>query len=419
MYEGATKRASTWTVAAEIASSDRPSPSSRPRLGVLDFNPIQYHTPLYQLITRRARVELDVLFLTDDGHRPFVDPGFGVPVTWDIDLLSGYERQFMTTSGMHPATLHRMARLARWVADHDAVVVHGYSHPWMLTAVLLCRMRRVPYLLRGDSVPQGKATGLRRHLRNALARAVVSASGAGLAIGRLNEDFYRHYGARRVIWAPYSVDDERFAGPPRTSRSELLSRWDLDDHKPVILFCGKLHPWKRPLDLCAAVKALAHDVNVLFVGDGVLADEVRASLPPGNGAITGFVHQSELPAYYHAADIIVLPSEVENWGLVINEAMAAGVLPVVSDHVGAAPDLVVGVGEVYPCGDTARLADALGRALAVADNPETRNRVRQHVARYCLSRTATGFEEAAFAVSDGLCDLTRERLHGIINRRKS
>jgi glycosyltransferase involved in cell wall biosynthesis len=389
-------------MAAEVASGDRPAPGSRPRLGVLDFNPIQYRTPLYQLIARRARVELDVLFLTDDGHHPVLDPGFGVPVTWDIDLLSGYEHQFLTMSGKDPSAPSRVARLARWVSVHDVVVVHGYSNPWMLLAALLCRTRRVPYLLRAESAPQGQAVGLHRHLRNAVARSVVSASAAGLAIGKLNEEFYRHYGASRIIWAPYSVDDERFAGPPPTSRSELLSRWNLDSQKPVILFCGKLSPRKRPLDLCAAVKALARDVNVLFVGDGVLVDEVRAWLPPGTGEITGFVHQSELPAYYHAADIIVLPSEWEPWGLVVNEAMAAGVLPVVSDHVGAAPDLVLGVGEVYPCGDTARLADALGRALVLANNPKTRDRVRQHAAKYCLSRTATGFEEAVFAVSDDL-----------------
>jgi glycosyltransferase involved in cell wall biosynthesis len=404
MSGGAATLANAWAVAAEVASAAGCGPSSRPRLGVVDFNPIQYHTPLYQLIARRANVELDVLFLTDNGHRPVVDPGFGVPFTWDIDLLSGYEHQFLTMSDRRFSALSRAARLARWIADHDAVVVHGYSHAWMLLAALLCRTRRVPYLLRGDSIPQGKATGLRRHLRNAVARTVVSASAAGLAIGRLNEEFYRHYGAPRIIWAPYSVDDERFAGVPPTSRSELMSRWNLDANKPVILFCGKLHPWKRPLDLCAAVKMLARDVNVLFVGDGILANEVRACLSPGTGAITGFVNQSELPAYYHAADIVVLPSEVENWGLVINEAMAAGVLPVVSDHVGAAPDLVVGVGEVYPCGDTARLAAALDRAILLANNPETRNRVRQHAARYCLSRTATGFEEAAFAVSDSPCD---------------
>ena len=407
MSGGATTSAGTQVEVVGAASGDRSGPTSRPRLGVLDFNPIQYHTPLYQLITRRERVELDVLFLTDDGHRPVVDAGFGVPVTWDIDLLSGYEHQFLTMSGREPSALSRVARLARWVSDHDAVVVHGYSHLWMLLAELLCRTQRVPYLLRAESAPQGQAVGLRRHLRNAVARSVVSASAAGLAIGQLNEEFYRHYGASRIIWAPYSVDDERFAVPPPTSRSELLSRWNLDAHKPVILFCGKLSPRKRPLDLCAAVKALARDVNVLFVGDGVLVDEIRACLPPITGAITGFVNQSELPAYHHAADIIVLPSEWEPWGLVVNEAMAAGVLPVVSDHVGAAPDLVVGVGEVYPCGDTARLADALDRALALANNLETRNRVRQHAARYCLSHTATGFEQAVFAVSDGLCGLTR------------
>jgi glycosyltransferase involved in cell wall biosynthesis len=404
MSEGTATPADVRPVAAEVASGDRPGPGSQPRLGVLDFNPIQYHAPLYQLMTRRARLELDVLFLTDNGHRPVVDPGFGVPVAWDIDLLSGYEHQFLTTSHRRPSTVSRAARLARWVSDHDAVVVYGYSNPWMLLAALFCRMRRVPYLLRGDSVPQGRATGLRRHLRNAMARAVVSASAAGLAIGRLNAEFYRQYGAPRIIWAPYSVDDERFASPPPTSRSELLSRWDLDDHKPVILFCGKLSPRKRPLDLCAAAKVLARDVNIVFVGDGVLADEVRTCLLPGSAAITGFVNQSELPVYYHAADIIVLPSEWEPWGLVVNEAMAAGVLPVVSDRVGAGPDLVDGVGEVYPCGDTDGLAHALSRALALANSPETRNRVRQHAAGYCLNRTAIGFERAVFAVSVGHCD---------------
>ena len=381
------------------ARGDRPYQRGRPRLGVVDFHPVQYRTPLYQLMTRRARVELDVLFLADDGHSTYVDPGFGVPVSWDIDLLSGYEHQFLTTSSGLASARSRLARLARWLSFHDTVVVHGYSHPWMLLAAALCRAWRIPYLMRGESARQGQATGPRRQLRNAVARAVVSASAAGLAIGQLNEEFYRHYGASRIVWAPYSVDDERFAGPPPTSRSELLSRWDLDAHKPVILFCGKLCPRKRPLDLCAAVKALACDANVMFVGDGELADEVRACLRPGRGAVTGFVNQAELPSYYHAADVLVLPSEAERWGLVVNEAMAAGVLPVVSDRVGAAPDLVADVGEVYPCGDTARLADALGRALALAGKPDTRSRMRKHAARYGLDRTAVGFEQAACAVA--------------------
>ena len=70
-----------------------------------------------------------------------------------------------------------------------------------------------------------------------------------------------------------------------------------------------------------------------------------------SGIVTGFVNQADLPSYYHAADVLVLPSESEPWGLVVNEAMAAGALPVLSDRVGATPDLVSGLGEIYPCGD--------------------------------------------------------------------
>ena len=74
--------------------------------------------------------------------------------------------------------------------------------------------------------------------------------------------------------------------------------------------------------------------------------------------------------------------------------MAAGVLPVVSDRVGAAPDLVRDIGEVYTSGNVIGLAEALNRALGRL-NPETRDRVRKHVARYSLDRTVDGFEQAA------------------------
>ena len=256
-----------------------------------------------------------------------------------------------------------------------------------------------PYLLRGDSLPRGKATGSRRLLRELVANTTVSGSAAGLAIGQLNQEFYLRHKVRRIIYAPYSVDDQRFAQAPATGRSELLGKWRLSADRAVVIYCGKMCPRKRPLDLTAAIRLLPREVTTIFVGDGVLAGEIRSLLIRGEGVVTGFINQTELPAYYHAADVIVLPSEWEPWGLVVNEAMAAGVLPVVSDRVGAGPDLVAGVGEIYPCGDITGLADALNRALSRADDPNTRDRVRQHAAAYSLDRTADGFEEAAFASS--------------------
>jgi glycosyltransferase involved in cell wall biosynthesis len=365
---------------------------------VLAYWPIQYHSPLYQLLAERGNVDLDVFYLSDKGFRSTIDPEFGVPVAWDIDLLSGYNHTFMTTGGNTMSFARGIRALRQWLPSHDAVVVNGYTSPWMLAAMALCRSQKIPYLLRASSHPEGMSTGMRRHLRKAGPRAVVSASSGGLYMGDLNGQFYRQNRARRIIFAPNSVDDRRFASMPETSRSDLLKSYGLTHDRPVIMYCGKLYSGKRPLDLCAAVDLLPCDVNTIFVGDGALAERVRASLKPGSGVVTGFVNQAELPSYYHAADILVLPSEIEMWGLVINEAMAAGVLPVVSDRVGAATDLVQGVGLVYPCGDIRGLSDALSRALERIKDPATRELAQRHVARYSLERTALGFEEAALAV---------------------
>jgi len=371
-----------------------------PRLGVLDFNPIQYHAPLYQRLEYRRNIEFDVLFLYDRGYHPAIDPGFGLKVAWDIDLLSGYAHQFLTTTEKPGRAIYRLQTLTRWLLAHDVIIIHGYSDPWMLCAIAICRSRRVPYILRGESHPQSQSSGLRRYLRHIVARTAVSGSAGGLAIGQMNAEFYRQYGARTITLAPYSVDDKRFAESPQVKRSDLLARLDLEDNKPVIVFCGKLIPRKRPLDLIAAVQLLPGEVNTLFVGDGPLAERIQASLHPGRGAVTGFVNQSELPSYYHAADILVLPSEAEPWGLVVNEAMAAGALPVVTDRVGSAPDLVLGIGEVYSCGDVTGLASALVRALRQIEVAGTREKVRRHVARYSLDRTVIGFEHATLAIGE-------------------
>lgn len=369
----------------------------RPRLGILAFQPIQYQTPLYQRLARRGAVQPDVLYLSDRGHRPEVNSEFGVPVAWDIDLLSGYTHHFLSSG--HGGLVGRARALARWAAAQDAVVVHGYNDPWMLLAMLICKCRGIPYLMRCDSGPAGASAGIRRGLRHIVARVTIYHSAACLAIGQLNHEFYRRYGARRIVFAPYSIDDERFARPPKLGRTDLLLRLGLKDDRHVIMYCGKLYPGKRPLDLVAAARILSEKVILLFAGDGLLAGQIRDSLAPGDGVVTGFVNQSELPAYYHSADILVLPSAAEKWGLVINEAMAAGTLPVASDRVGAVPDLVSGIGEVYACGDIADLAEALRRALTQVKEPGSRDRVRQHAAGHSLDRTAAGFEEAVLMVS--------------------
>jgi glycosyltransferase involved in cell wall biosynthesis len=189
----------------------------------------------------------------------------------------------------------------------------------------------------------------------------------------------------------------------RHGRSERLSALGLDPQLPVILFAGKLQPWKRPLDVAHAVQSLRVPVNVLFIGDGPLRGEVEAALNAlPNGRVLGFVNQQEIGSWYGLSDLFVLPSEIEPWGLAVNEAMAAGAVPVVSDAAGCAPDLVTSdTGRTFVAGDVGSLTTALSELLARPSRlPLLAAGARRRAHEFGIEATAQGIEKAAaFAVA--------------------
>lgn len=373
--------------------------ASRPRLGVLALKPMQYQAPLHQELARRGVVELAVAFLSSDGATPYYDPDFGVTLAWDVDLLGGYASALLAGGRLRgkPAWL-RSAN--RWLRQQDVVVLHGYSDPHMLLAAAACRLQGIPYLLRGDSQAESSATGLRRVARHLVAGTVVRNAAGALSIGHRNTAFYRRYGRLPLYLARYCVDNERFqvaAEAARPSRADRLISLGLDPGRPTIVFSGKLIARKRPLDVIAAVERAGAAFNLLLLGDGPLRGDVgdyEKKLPV---RCLGFVNQSELPCWYSAGDIFVLPSGREPWGLVVNEAMACGLIPVVSDAVGCGPDLVDGIGEVFPVGNVDALAAAL--SLVARDIPERRARLDDRLAGYTIARAADGYEQAALALA--------------------
>jgi glycosyltransferase involved in cell wall biosynthesis len=171
----------------------------------------------------------------------------------------------------------------------------------------------------------------------------------------------------RVYLTPNVVDTGFFrdrAG--EASRSSVRSSWDVPDDAFVALFAGKLAPWKKPADLLAAI-ARVQNVWAVIAGSGRLrADLERASAQLGISdrvRFIGFVQQTEMPEVYAAADVLVLPSKWETWGMVVNEAFAVGRPAVVSTACGSAGDLVEDerTGFTFAPGDIGALAGALAR----------------------------------------------------------
>jgi glycosyltransferase involved in cell wall biosynthesis len=372
---------------------------SPPRLGVLASHPIQYQAPLYQELARRAVVDLEVAFLSSDGARPYYDRAFGITVAWNIDLLGGYRS---TVLGRKPLAgkLAWLTSLSRWLRGRDIVVLHGHADPDVLLAMAVCRLLGIPYLLRGDSHVESSVSGWRRSARHLVAGAAVRAAAGALPIGHRNAAFYQRYGQIPHFPAPYSVDNDRFramSDAARPSRAERLAALGLDPERPTVVFSGKLIQQKRPLDVIRAIGASEGNLNLLVLGDGPLMADARGYENDLPVRCLGFVNQAELPGWYGCGDVLALPSGREPWGLVVNEGMACGLLPVVSDAVGCAADLVEGVGEVFPVGDVGALAAALTRACS--DARDRREHIRARLSRFTLAATASGYEQAAVALS--------------------
>jgi glycosyltransferase involved in cell wall biosynthesis len=138
----------------------------------------------------------------------------------------------------------------------------------------------------------------------------------------------------------------------------------------VVLFCAKLQPWKRPLDvLHAFAQANVPQSHLVYAGEGPMRRELEFQAVSAGVAervrFLRFVNQSQLPAVYGASDLLVLPSEYEAFGVVVNEAMLCGCAVTVSDRVGAGYDLISPgqSGLIFPCGAGHVLAGILGELL--------------------------------------------------------
>lgn len=383
------------------------------KLGILETHPIQYKVPWFRGLSACDDIEVCVYYcmLPD---REQQGTGFGVSFEWDIPLLEGYPYEVLENVAARPSltgfrgcdtpAVRRLVREGRF----DAFIVNGWVAKSCLQLLAACRRARVPCIVRGESNTMRPRAGWKRLLHRTLLRRYAAA----LTIGKANRDFYLRNGVpqERLFPAPYCVDNERFsaaAGEQRQQRDALRSDWSIPRDACVFLFCGKLEPKKRPLDLVLSLDRVVSrrdvrrtDIHVLIAGAGPLLDACRREAAERDLPVSfaGFLNQGEVPKAYAASDCLVLPSDAgETWGLVVNEAMACGLPCIVSDRVGCGPDLVEEkvTGLRFALGDEAVLADCLS---TMATDPERRLRMgaaaRRRVAGYTWREVVRGTRSA-------------------------
>jgi glycosyltransferase involved in cell wall biosynthesis len=385
-----------------------------PALAIVSTHPIQYYAPLFRRLAAVPGLAVRVFYLWDFGAAERHDPGFGRALRWDIDLLGGYDHEFVPNRARDPGTHHFWGidnpTLPAQVAAFrpDALLLVGYNYPSFLRLLLSPRLARRKFLLRGDSHRLVPRRGPKAALRRALLTALFKRFDGFLHVGAANRRYYLQHGVpeRKLFFAPHAVDNDRFtAARPEAEREARAWRRELGigDGQRVALFAGKFEAVKRPLDLLEAFTAAAPaDAALLLVGSGPLEGELRrrAARRPAV-RFAPFQNQSRMPRTLAAADLVALPSASETWGLIVNEALCLGRPVLVSDRVGCAEDLVEpgANGWVFRAGDVGDLAAALRRALAPGvDLRGMGERGREIVNRYHYRDTVAGVTKCLTAL---------------------
>ncbi len=374
------------------------------RVGFLVSHPIQYYAPIFRELAKRC--DLTVFFAHRQTPEQQARAGFGVAFNWDVDLLSGYDSRYLVNVARRPSTDRFAGCDTPGIGDEiargkfDAFIVPGWALRSYWQAVRACRRLGVPVLVRGDSQLGSRRNGAVRIAKALAFSHLLRRFDGFLYVGQRNREYLLHYGvpAHRLFFSPHCVDNDAFAAASRGIRRPQGRR--------RVLFVGKLIGRKHPADLLHAVAQLRDKpVEVAFAGSGKLEAELRqiAAASSVHADFMGFVNQSELPAVYASADLLVLPSDgLETWGLVVNEAMACGIPAIVSDAVGCGPDLIDPgqTGAIFPLGDVAALASAIENVLSF-DAELTRRHLAAKTAFYSPVRAATAIVDATTTLAAG------------------
>lgn len=218
----------------------------------------------------------------------------------------------------------------------DVVVTTGYN-PTHLLAFLYARLHGAAHVVMTDGTKESEAGYSWAH--RLVRRVVFAGSAAFVGASQGAMALFAQYGVpvARTFKSHLCADNAAYEGTQHAAK-----RYDL-------LFSGRMVGIKNPFFVLEVARSLAarlqRRVSVAFLGSGdlqpelkaraqTLADELDVSFP-------GFIQQADLPSYYAAARVFLFPTAWDPWGVVANEACAAGVPVLVTPQAGVAGDLVV------------------------------------------------------------------------------
>lgn len=236
------------------------------------------------------------------------------------------------------------------VKDNDIIVLGGYEKPTYILLSLLCRLYKKKYIIIFDGTTCNRLNEKENSIKWVLKNLVIKHSFAIWGNGTVSRKYFNkifNYPNDKIYnqYLTINVANVESIGENKYNiREELRNKYGIGKHEKILHYSGRLIEVKNIKSIIEALSQVKDKNITLFItGDGILRNKLE-KLANDLGVkliITGFIdNQQELFKHYYLSDVFILASTYEPWGLVVNEAMAAGLPVLVSSICGCSLDLV-------------------------------------------------------------------------------
>lgn len=268
------------------------------------------------------------------------------------------------------------------IKKYDLVLAYDYHIRNAIKLELACIRNKVPYIMNLDG-----AFIRKNFLKNLIKRYLVTHASGYFASGSHAAEYFKYFGAdeSKIYYHPFtSLHEEEILKIPVSKEEKNIYKRNLGlSSKKMVLTIGQFI-YRKGFDILLGAwsKELDEKYTLVIVGGGEEENQYREYISKHNLKnvhLVGFKQKNEIFEYYKAADLFVLPTREDIWGLVINEAMAFGLPVIATDMCLGAVELIEnGVnGYIVPANNCAKLAEAMKKILLTDETMMSQNNLKK------------------------------------------
>ncbi len=250
---------------------------------------------------------------------------------------------------------------------YDVIVVGTYSSSTAMLAIDFMKLHKIPFVLNCDGGFSKKDSKIKFKIK----KHYISAAKAWLSTGNKTNQYLHYYGAKKegIFIYPFAsqFQYEQLINVISENEKKLI-RNDIDIKENRVLITVGQFIYRKGFDLLLeSARHITHDVGIYIIGGeaSIEANSFVKEYGLENVHFVGFKTKEELSRYYKAADLFVLPTREDIWGLVINEAMGYALPIITTNRCIAGLELVRNDinGYIIPINDVTKLSNKITELL--------------------------------------------------------